>query len=662
MAMTTRTRGGVVAFLLMAALFAAHTAQAAPDPLAEARAAYEAGQLDKAAAMLEEKLRAPKPGKAVLELLAAVKRADGKAEEAVGILLNAVEQDAMAGWPLADALRASLRESPWSEEAFAAWVLKSAASPDACSAVLAEAVRRRLAAGDKTAAQRFAWHAYTVAPWSRPAEAIRALAESVFDADDPAAVIRLMAFLETGPAGPDGEVGTDDDLAHPIVDRTVPLSEKLCALIQARADALDPARDGVFVALRDATALHLTLGAREEAIALARAANDAAVLQKEVAESTARLAQLMRTGPFGLRGSNDWLRACAAPDAMQPLRNIAALLGADGTVPPAVEHSLRVISEDAGRRKPCLAAMLALGRWRETAALLGPDAGLDPAGENTRRAQYVAAAIRAMDGRLARSNGYLLFLAHGQAGADGKAGTADDLADPGAAILADTGWAALPVTGGATVSVSAWSAARTCGPDGIRKTLASEFAEEANRRFGRDWDAVFRNFMLALAVSPDRATTDAIAAEVTRAARFQSPCPMREKCLAFLRSSENAPVALAAATETLRRGGHGAPSPELARLAAGDGVHAPEAALLAALQQWEAGQQDAAAAAAEKIAGNLEAGPVAACAAFVRAWMELQRGNQAGAREWLKRASSLRPEPGLARRIQNALALLDAGR
>jgi tetratricopeptide (TPR) repeat protein len=284
--------------------------------------------------------------------------------------------------------------------------------------------------------------AFSMSPITEMEPAIEAVVKA-FEAADGAVVPRVKGFLDyqrLGPAGQDGEKGTEDDLENPLADvpfGNVPQDEFIEELM-AEAGIMECTIHGHG---------YLALGRPEAALAELRAAY-AIASGRELTQATYGVATAIKamdghahranwylsyhkhgpSGPDGEPGSDD--------DLIDPLADEPWNLAPERA--SALEEAIKACpgNYEGLRRKGYL--LMIAGKPREALRVLVKAYRVRPpgGGDLAQAVTDVAVAIKAVDGHVRRANQYLEYRKYGPAGPDGKAGTLDDIADPTADILA----------------------------------------------------------------------------------------------------------------------------------------------------------------------------------------------------------------------------------
>ncbi len=404
-----------------------------------------AGEHEKAIAAFGKSLAAGGQGEpfayeGLIDSLLELKRYD-EAMETVGRAMDAYPQGSLAAG-FADKLVACIRLGDLDEAVIFRFFPKVVSSPKAIESILVELISRKSQAGETEAALAYAKLCYDVAPIDQIDTSVGWIARclKILDMD----VTRALAFVEFqkhGQAGPDGQIGTEDDIEAPLSALESPLPQAVRQHIETELAKMLPTAGNIYACLRDRGTVYLCLGQYPEALSSFQAAYAAATIAqiKEGSALVPRALKAMdgtvvranrylvyqRFGPAGEDGKTG-----TADDLRDPLE-AETFPG----LPADVTEALAALAKTPGATVDVYEtrgqAFLALGdckqgfnQMKNAYAMAGDARSL------TRAIEDMAGAIKAFDGHIVRANEYLDFQRCGTAGPDGAAGTEDDLTNP----------------------------------------------------------------------------------------------------------------------------------------------------------------------------------------------------------------------------------------
>ncbi len=310
----------------------------------------------------------------------------------------------------------------------------------------------RLAGKEHEAALAEAKRMYQIGSMTLASEAISKIAECYkqIDGDIDPNVRAFLEFQKLGPAGQDGEAGTEDDLSNPLNSVQIPQDkEREAALRQAIAETEPKApirRARLWVLLGDyhralreylnaylAAALETTK--RRWPRTLTEAANEIAVAMKAIDGHVHRANQYLlyqRYGPAGEDGKPD-----TDDDLTNPLKELPEDYWKKHAPPdPDLDAKFQAAigeQEDTMQGHRARGYLyLAWGKPDKAMAEMKAAYRLCPLRQNDllRAITDIAVAIKGVDGDIFRANRYLLYMKHGPKGKDGIAGNEDDLKNP----------------------------------------------------------------------------------------------------------------------------------------------------------------------------------------------------------------------------------------
>ncbi|MFO7899950.1 MAG: hypothetical protein R6V58_12930 [Planctomycetota bacterium] len=244
----------------------------------------------------------------------------------------------------------------------------------------------------------------------------------------------FLDFQKYGPAGPDEQRGTEDDLSNLLSEIEVPAAKEyeLLDVLTATLDVTDHRGHGYVLLLKGdakgALAEFRCGHAVAQGDAFSQTIYDVATAIKAIDGHVMRANAYLRfqnTGPAGKDGTPGTQDDLAAPLADVPLE-----LPAERVAAIEKEMERCELNYEGLRRRAYL--LLSAGRCREGLDLMRRAYGLsDVDAKSLQRAiSDVAVAIKAVDGHIFRANRYLVYQKYGKAGPDKTVGTEDDLTDP----------------------------------------------------------------------------------------------------------------------------------------------------------------------------------------------------------------------------------------
>ena len=420
--------------------------------LFRAKAFLLTGQHEKAATNFETYLKQhPKPEVDIYTAIATCYQNDGRHDAVIKVLARGIEQYANTSKAkrLVNKMISSVRLQPPPDELVAEVISAIVLDGHAMQAFLIELTKIKFVGGDRDQALGCAKMCFELSPIESADVPVGWVTRCLQARDmDTSGVNLFFDFQKHGPAGPDGQVGTEDDLSSPLKDIPIPMPPPAIEKLNERlAQTLPDDGTKIYQCMRARGTIYLTMGKHKDALRAYRSAYAAAKIS-EVREGSGLVPCALKAMDGTVYRANQYLafqrHGTEGEDGKRGTDDdIINPLGAEELpgFPPEVEKALRRLTKTRGNtRGACEArgfAFLALGEYKEGFDQMRAAYAFTALDERALATaiEDIAAAIKAYDGHVRRANQYLMYQRYGSVGEDGKAGTEDDITNPIPEIL-----------------------------------------------------------------------------------------------------------------------------------------------------------------------------------------------------------------------------------